>query len=142
MTNNLRVVELYADGACSGNPGPGGWACILKDVQTGKETEFAGYCSDTTNNRMEIASVIEGLSRLRYPCEVHIFSDSGYVINTMSKNWQRKKNTDLWDVLDAVCEPHKISWNWVKGHASNEYNNRCDHLAVQQYKNNMKDVVK
>ena len=142
MTNNLRVVELYADGACSGNPGPGGWACILRDTATGHESEFSGFCADTTNNRMEIASVIEGFSRLKYQCFVKVYSDSKYVIDTVTKNWQKKKNIDLWNVLDNVIANHRVSWNWVKGHASNKYNDRCDELAVEQYKKNMKGEVK
>jgi ribonuclease HI len=134
---SYRIV-LYTDGACSGNPGPGGYAAILVayDAQgeVAKEREIVGAEKSTTNNQMEIRAVIEGLKALSAPSEVRVVSDSQYVINTMTKNWKRKKNQDLWDELDDLCALHTVTWEYVKGHAGHEYNERCDKLAVQAYK--------
>jgi len=142
----MKTVTLYTDGACSGNPGPGGWGAILEFQ--GTEKELSGGESSTTNNRMELTAVIEGLSALREPCIVELYSDSKYVIDGLSKGWAyswRKNgwkkadkkpalNPDLWEKLLNLAEIHQIHYHWVKGHAENEKNNRCDQLAVAQYK--------
>ena len=145
----MKTVTLYTDGACSGNPGPGGWGAILE--YNGVEKELSGGEDATTNNRMELTAVIEALSILKEPCIVDLWSDSKYVIDGLSKGWAKgwkargwvksdKKpalNPDLWDRLLALTDIHTLRYHWVKGHAENEYNNRCDELAVaesQKYK--------
>jgi len=133
------AVEIWTDGACSGNPGPGGYAAILlaygKDGRVLKERQIAGCARDTTNNRMEITAVIEGLKALTRPSKLTVVTDSRYVMNTITKGWKRKKNHDLWDQLDAMSARHQVSWEYVKGHAGHEYNERCDKLAVAQINN-------
>ncbi|MBR7146462.1 MAG: ribonuclease HI [Oscillospiraceae bacterium] len=140
----MKKVTLYTDGACSGNPGPGGWGAILR--YGAHEKEISGGAAETTNNRMELTAVIEGLSILKESCEVDLYSDSKYVIDALSKgwvwSWQKngwkkadKKpalNVDLWEKLLALLERHTLNYHWVKGHAENEYNNRCDKLAVAE----------
>jgi ribonuclease HI len=139
MTKN---VQLITDGACIGNPGPGGWACILRFGE--KKKELFGSESHTTNNRMEITAAIEGLKLLREPCEVEVVTDSEYLkngITTWIKGWKRngwktaaKKpvvNQDLWMILDELAAQHELKWTWTKGHADHEDNNRCDELATQ-----------
>ena len=142
----MKTVTLYTDGACSGNPGPGGWGAILEFQ--GVEKELSGGESSTTNNRMELTAVIEGLSALKEPCIVELYSDSKYVIDGLSKGWAvswRKNgwkkadkkpalNPDLWEILLNLTEKHQLHYHWVKGHAENEKNNRCDQLAVEQSK--------
>ena len=142
----MKTVTLYTDGACSGNPGPGGWGAILEFQ--GTEKELSGGESSTTNNRMELTAVIEGLSALREPCIVELYSDSKYVIDGLSKGWAyswRKNgwkkadkkpalNPDLWEKLLNLAEIHQIHYHWVKGHADNPKNNRCDQLAVAESK--------
>ena len=145
----MKTVTIYTDGACSGNPGPGGWGAILE--WNGVEKELSGGAADTTNNRMELTAVIQALSLLKEPCIVDLWSDSKYVIDGLEKGWAKgwkargwkkadKKpalNPDLWDRLLALTEVHSIRYHWVKGHAENAYNNRCDELAVaesQKYK--------
>ena len=137
----MKEVILYTDGACSGNPGPGGWGAIL--VYKGKEKVMSGGMKETTNNRMEILAVIEGLKCLKEPCKVEIYSDSAYVVNTFLQSWlenwikndwktssnKQVQNVDLWKELIALLNKHEIHWNKVKGHADNELNNRCDALA-------------
>jgi len=141
----LKKVYLYTDGACSGNPGPGGWGVVLK--YGGQEKELSGGEPETTNNRMELTAVIEGLSALKEPCEVELCSDSTYVINSIQKkwvyNWQRKGwrksdnspalNVDLWQRLLPLLETHKVSFVWVRGHTGHPENERCDRLAVAYY---------
>ncbi len=138
----MKKVEIYTDGACKGNPGPGGYGTIL--VYAGKERELFGGEVQTTNNRMELMAVIAGLEALREPCEIVLTSDSTYVIHALTKrwvdNWKRKNwmkgasvpvpNADLWKRLLAAAEPHSISWIWVRGHDGHPYNERCDRLAV------------
>ena len=140
----MKKVEIYTDGACSGNPGPGGWGAILR--YNGIEKELSGGEAATTNNRMELSAVIAALSALKEPCEVELYSDSKYVIDALSKGWARswraknwiksdKKpalNPDLWEILLELTEKHQMHYHWVKGHADNEYNNRCDKLAVME----------
>jgi len=123
---------VYTDGACSGNPGRGGWAAIL--CYQGREKEIKGGEEETTNNRMELLAAIRGLEALNEPCEVSLYSDSQYLVNTMNLGWKRKKNTDLWELLDIQVKRHNVNFIWVKGHEDNEYNNRCDKLAVSYYK--------
>ena len=142
----MKTVTLYTDGACSGNPGPGGWGVILEFQ--GVEKELSGGEERTTNNRMELTAVIAGLSALKEPCIVELYSDSKYVIDGLSKGWAvswRKNgwkkadkkpalNPDLWEKLLELTEIHQIRYHWVKGHAENEKNNRCDELAVAESK--------
>ena len=142
----MKTVTLYTDGACSGNPGPGGWGCILE--YNGHEKELSGGEKDTTNNRMELTAVIRGLSALKEPCVVELYSDSKYVIDALQKGWvygwkkrgwvkSDKKpalNADLWEQLLTLIARHEMHYHWVKGHAENPKNNRCDELAVSQWK--------
>ncbi len=140
----MKTVTIYTDGACSGNPGPGGWGAILE--WNGMEKELSGGAADTTNNRMELTGVIEALRALREPCAVELYTDSKYVFDAVDKRWvygwrakgwvkADKKpalNVDLWQQLLPLLETHTVRWHWVKGHAENEKNNRCDKLAVAQ----------
>ena len=145
----MKTVTMYTGGACSGNPGPGGWGAILVDGP--HKRVLSGGESSTTNNRMELTAVIQALSLLKEPCVVELWSDSKYVIDGLEKGWAKgwkargwkkadKKpalNPDLWDRLLALTEVHSLRYHWVKGHAENAYNNRCDELAVaesQKYK--------
>lgn len=142
----MKTVTLYTDGACSGNPGPGGWGAIL--VYNGVEKELSGGEAGTTNNRMELTAVIRGLQALKEPCQVELYSDSKYVIDALEKGWAkswRKKgwiksdkkpalNPDLWEVLLDLTEKHDVRCHWVKGHADNPMNNRCDEMAVAETK--------
>ncbi|TVQ61844.1 MAG: ribonuclease HI [Phycisphaerales bacterium] len=137
------VVELYTDGACSGNPGPGGWAYILKHPSSGSVRESSGGEPATTNNRMELMGVIEGLSALSRPSTVDLFSDSKYVLDGLKswiKGWKRNgwktaskqpvKNQELWQRLDALATQHEVRFHWVRGHAGHAENERADELAV------------
>ena len=140
----MKTVTIYADGACSGNPGPGGWGAILE--WNGMEKELSGGAADTTNNRMELSGVIFALSALKEPCAVDLYTDSKYVFDAVDKGWVytwRKNgwrkadkkpalNVDLWERLLPLLGKHSVTWHWVKGHAENEKNNRCDALAVAQ----------
>ncbi|MCR5061237.1 MAG: ribonuclease HI [Saccharofermentans sp.] len=142
MADGLTKVTIYTDGACSGNPGPGGWACIL--MAGGKSKELCGGDASTTNNRMELMAVIQGLKALTRPCDVDVYSDSAYVVNAFNQNWignwskngwrnsakAEVANVDLWKELVALTAVHKVTFIKVKGHSTNEYNNRCDELAV------------
>lgn len=129
-------ITLYTDGACSGNPGPGGYAAILvaQDEHGNiiKEREACGGEAHTTNNRMEMMAVIAGLELLTRPTAVTVVTDSQYVMNTLTKGWKRRKNHDLWEQLDELCARHQVSWKYVRGHAGHEYNERCDKLAVRE----------
>ena len=138
----MKQVEIFTDGACSGNPGPGGWGAVLRC--NGTEKEISGGAANTTNNRMELSGVIEALSLLKEPCEVTLYSDSKYVCDAITKGWAKgwqknnwrkadKKpalNTDLWEALLTLLQQHKVTVNWVKGHAGHSENERCDRLAV------------
>ena len=140
----MKTVTLYTDGACSGNPGPGGWGAILE--YNGVRKELSGGEEKTTNNRMELTAVIEGLRALKEPCRVELYSDSKYVIDALEKGWAQgwqkrgwvksdkspALNPDLWETLLALCKQHSVTCHWVKGHAQNEKNNRCDELAVAE----------
>lgn len=136
-----KSIKLYTDGACSGNPGMGGWSAIL--MYNGKEKVLSGGERETTNNRMELTAVIRGLEKIKGSHSVDVYSDSAYVVNAFlqdwisswkAKGWKTTKgevqNLDLWKQLISLCEKHKVVWHKVKGHADNEYNNRCDSLAV------------
>ncbi len=142
--SNLNEVTIYTDGACSGNPGPGGWAAIL--MAGGHTKELSGGDKDTTNNRMELLGVISGLKALKYPCKVTVYSDSAYIVNAFNQGWIDKwiqngwknsakaqvANIDLWKELVELTSRHEVTFMKVKGHADNEYNNRCDELAVAE----------
>lgn len=143
----LKEVKLYTDGACSGNPGPGGYGAIL--IYNGVEKEISGGEKETTNNKMEIMAVLEGLRMLKEPCDVTVYSDSAYVVNSIDKgwiygwrknNWRKKdkslvKNVELWEEMLKLMSIHKVKFIKVKGHSDNEYNNRCDSLAVKAREN-------
>lgn len=142
----MKTVDIYTDGACSGNPGAGGYCAIL--IYNGIEKVISGGEAETTNNRMELIAVIEGLSALKEPCKVNLYSDSQYVINAINENWlndwqqaswknaskKQVKNVDLWQRLLPLINKHEVNFIKVKGHSDNEYNNRCDKIAVSMYK--------
>ena len=142
----MKTVILYTDGACSGNPGPGGWGAILE--YNGHRKEMSGGEENTTNNRMELTAVIKGLQALNQRCTVELYSDSKYVIDALEKGWAEgwkkrgwiksdKKpalNPDLWEILLELTHQHEMHYHWVKGHADNPMNNRCDEMAVAQWK--------
>ncbi len=142
----MKKVSIYTDGACSGNPGNGGYCAIL--VFNGMEKVVSGFEKETTNNRMELLAVIKGLSALKESCEVDLFSDSQYVVDAFNQKWiegwiangfktsnkKPVKNVDLWQELLNLMHLHKVNFIKVKGHADNEYNNRCDKIAVEEYK--------
>ena len=143
---SMKQVSLTTDGACLGNPGPGGWACVLRYQQHCRE--LVGSETHTTNNRMELQAVLAGLSALKEPCRVLVRTDSQYLKNGMTRwiqNWRKHgwvhtvrgcdqqpvKNRDLWEALEEIAKKHQITWQWVKGHASDADNNRCDKLATK-----------
>ena len=138
----MRSVSIYTDGACSGNPGPGGWGAIL--VYGEHEKVISGGEAQTTNNRMELTGAIRGLEALKEPCTVELFTDSQYLEKAINEGWLKKwktagftkkgglKNAELWRELDALLQKHSVTLHWVKGHAENAYNNRCDELAVRE----------
>lgn len=137
----MEKVIIYTDGACSGNPGPGGWGAIL--MYQGNKKEMSGGARQTTNNIMELTAALEALKQLKFPCEVELYSDSAYLVNAFNqkwiegwkkKNWTNSskepvKNKEIWQELDKLTNIHKVKFIKVKGHADNEYNNRCDELA-------------
>ncbi|OYP33833.1 ribonuclease HI [Rhodopirellula sp. MGV] len=145
----MKSVKLFTDGACSGNPGPGGWAFVLRCEKTGKELERAAGTPTATNNQMELQAVIEGLKALKEPCQVTLYADSSYVLQGMktwmagwkSRGWKRKdgsklvpvKNVELWQELDRLMQTHTITFEHVKGHSGHIENERCDQLAVEAY---------
>jgi ribonuclease HI len=143
-------VEIFADGSCLGNPGPGGYGTIVRYGT--REKEISGYCPNTTNNRMELMAVIDGLEALERPSQVRIFTDSNYVykgITTWIDSWLKRNwlnsqkrpvlNRDLWERLLVVSKPHQIEWRWLKGHARHPENERCDKLARQSVRDSMRD---
>ena len=146
MVNNMDEVTIYTDGACSGNPGPGGWGAILMLGENRKE--ISGGSENTTNNIMELTAVIEALKILKRSCKVNVYSDSAYVVNAflqkwiygwMKKGWKTAggdpvKNKELWQELYSLTKTHDVTFNKVKGHAFNEFNNRCDEMAVAESK--------
>ena len=142
----MEKIVIYTDGACSGNPGPGGWGAVL--MYKDKKKEISGSEKNTTNNIMELTAVIEALKKLKYPCEVELYSDSAYVVNAYEQKWiygwiknnwktagkEPVKNKELWQELYELTKIHKVQFIKVKGHADNEYNNRCDKLATDEIK--------
>jgi ribonuclease HI len=138
----LKTIEIYTDGACSGNPGPGGWAAVL--MYEGKIKELSGGKNHTTNQQMELLAAIEALKALKEPCQVKLYSDSAYLVNCFHQNWHRNwvkngwknskgkpvENQDYWKELLGLTKTHQVEFIKVKGHADNEWNNRCDVLAV------------
>lgn len=142
----MKQVEIYTDGACSYNPGPGGWGAVL--IYNGREKQIAGFEDNTTNNRMELLAAIKALEILKEPCIVNLYSDSAYLCNAMINNWiedwqrvnfrkgkkDEVKNIDLWIRLVELMKTHKVTYIKVKGHADNKYNNICDKLATDQIK--------
>tara|TARA_B100000614_G_scaffold258752_1_gene281803 strand:+ start:66302 stop:66754 length:453 start_codon:yes stop_codon:yes gene_type:complete len=144
MSDAIPEIDLYTDGACKGNPGNGGWACILK-AQDGTETVLSGGMPDTTNNQMELMAVIQGLQSLESSCLVRVHSDSTYVLKGLEEwleNWKKKgwktankkpvKNQELWKLLDALKTKHTLEFNWIRGHNGHPENERCDELAVEE----------
>ncbi len=142
---NQGIVEIFSDGACSGNPGPGGYGAVLR--YGNKMKEISGCEIKTTNNRMEMMAIIEALRLIKRPCKIRVMTDSNYVVKGMTewipgwirRNWlnaQKKPvlNRDLWETLMALSQPHKIEWAWIKGHAGQEENERCDELAKKAIK--------
>lgn len=152
MAETRKHVDLYTDGACSGNPGKGGYGGIL--IYKNKEKEYSGYNANTTNNRMEITAVIEGLKLLKESVDIDIFSDSAYTVNAFLEgwidNWQANnwrtagkkpvQNIELWQELLSLIAKHNVTWHKVKGHADNEYNNRCDKLATGEIAKHLSDL--
>lgn len=152
MTGEKKTVYIYTDGACSGNPGPGGWGAVLRC--DGREIELSGGEAHTTNNRMELSGVIKALEKLKNPCSVILQTDSKYVVDGITKGWAKswKKNNwiksdkkpalnkDLWEHLLNLLEIHEVSFNWIKGHAGHAENERCDRLAVLERDKNKKSV--
>lgn len=149
----MKNIDIYTDGACSGNPGPGGWGAILR--YKSHEKEISGSERQTTNNRMELLAVIKALEILKEPCNVSIYSDSKYFCDAITKgwaqkwkenNWRRGKsgpalNSDLWDKILKLLENHSVKIHWIKGHAGHPENERCDKLAVQAIKNLMNPIA-
>ncbi|MCD7846000.1 MAG: ribonuclease HI [Oscillospiraceae bacterium] len=138
----MKEVTIYTDGACSGNPGPGGWAAILQ--YKGMEKELSGGERNTTNNRMELTAVIQALAALKESCAVDVYTDSQYISRAIGEGWLAKwkrngftkkgglKNAEMWRELDSLLQKHTVTFHWVKGHAENDLNNRCDRLAVKE----------
>lgn len=148
----MKTVSIYTDGACSGNPGIGGWCAIL--IYNGVEKVISGYNKMTTNNRMELFAIIQGLAALKEPCNVILYSDSAYSINSINEGWLERwrangwrtadkkevKNTDLWNDFSLKSAKHNVSYVKVKGHADNAYNNRCDEIARGEIENCRKNL--
>ena len=129
----MATYDIYTDGSCSGNPGPGGWGAIV--VQNGTEKPLSGGAPQTTNNRMEMMAAIEGLRSVAPGSIVTVHSDSQYVVNTMTKNWKRNANQDLWPMLDSLVKERNVTWNWVRGHNGHPMNEKVDKLAVAAMSN-------
>jgi len=150
----MKTVEIYTDGACKNNPGPGGWAAIL--IYNQHEKQISGFVENTTNNRMELMAIVEALQVLKDSCIVKIFTDSAYAYNAFTKNWIKTwqcnnwmnsnkepvANQDLWQQIIELSNKHKMEWNKVKGHSDNELNNRCDLLAKDEIKRKVKNKSK
>ena len=152
VKGSVKKVKIVTDGSCLGNPGRGGWACILR--YHAHTRELYGYAPHTTNNRMELTAAIEGLKALKEPCEVEVTTDSEYLKNGITtwvhnwklRNWMTKEkkpvvNRDLWEELDHAAARHKITWSWTKGHASHADNNRCDELAQMAAREQRRSAV-
>ena len=146
-STDRKRVKIYTDGACSGNPGPGGWAAVL--IYNDNKKEISGFAEETTNQRMEVAAVLEAVKRLKFPCYVEVYSDSAYLVNAFTHGWiskwqkngwqtsQKKPvaNRDLWEALLEAIADHQVHWHKVEAHGTNELNNRCDYLARLEIKN-------
>lgn len=144
----LKKVTIYTDGACSGNPGKGGWGALL--MSGNARREISGFSPSTTNNRMELMAAIKALEALKEPCDVDLYSDSSYLVNAINQQWLKRwtannwrtsakkpvENIDLWKKILELIRLHSIAFHKVKGHSDNEYNNRCDYLARQAIQNN------
>jgi len=149
----MKKIIIYTDGACSGNPGAGGWAAILKYGES--EKPISGFEKETTNNRMELKAAIEAMQCLKEPCSIELYSDSAYLINGFEKKWlvnwkmngwknsskDEVKNKDLWTELDTLNSIHQIKWIKVKGHSDNENNNRCDKMATGEIKKHLRETI-
>jgi len=148
----MKQVVIYSDGACSYNPGPGGWACVLE--YRGNKKELSGFVEETTNNRMELMAVMQGLLALKEPCNVSVHTDSAYIHNAFEKGWiiawqnngwkradkKPVENQDLWKQIINLTKDHNVSWHKVKGHSDDEMNNLCDKLAREEIKKHIKDM--
>ena len=148
----MKEIDIYTDGACSGNPGPGGWGVVL--IYQENKKELSGYQPETTNNRMELFAAIQGLSALKESCVVNLYSDSSYLVNAFEKHWIEKwqrngwktstkspvENQDLWKLLLIHVRKHQVRFIKVKGHSDNQYNNRCDEMAVAAIKNGRGEI--
>ncbi len=148
----MKKVIIYTDGACSGNPGDGGWAAVLKHGETIKE--ISGFEKETTNNKMELRAAVEALKCLKETCDVELFSDSAYLVNAFNEGWidswqkngwrnankKQVKNKELWKELIELSNKNNITWIKVKGHSDNDFNNRCDELAVTEIENYRKEI--
>jgi ribonuclease HI len=137
MPDRIRRVTICTDGACSGNPGSGGWGASLTGMDSKgiiRTRYISGYEAEATNNRMELMAAIMGLESLKERCRVTLHSDSQYLVYTMSRGWSRKKNQDLWSRLDRLSRKHEIDWHWVRGHSTHAGNNKVDELAVRAIK--------
>lgn len=138
----MKKIVIHTDGACSGNPGPGGWAAVLRYGEQKKE--LSGGERETTNNRMELTAVLRALEALKEPCQVTVFTDSQYISRAVGEGWLKKwkaagftkkgglKNAELWRALDGLLQTHDVTFSWVRGHADDADNNRCDELAVRE----------
>jgi ribonuclease HI len=150
----MKEISIYTDGACSGNPGPGGWGAVL--IYKDNIKEISGFVNNTTNNRMEIFAIIKAFSALKQHCKIDVYSDSAYVINSFNQGWIRNweanswkksnkspvENQDLWRQLLLYVRKHEVKWHKVKGHSNNKFNNRCDELAtnhIKLYKKGLKE---
>lgn len=136
------MINIYTDGSCLGNPGPGGWAALIRTPE--KESRIQGGAPYTTNNRMELQAVIEALkalSKKEQELPIHVYSDSAWVVNTMTKNWKRKKNLDLWEELLPLLMGNRVEWHWVKGHAGHTENEDCDARALKEAKKQEKLAI-
>ncbi|MBS3740949.1 MAG: ribonuclease HI [Candidatus Cloacimonetes bacterium] len=146
----MNFVEIYTDGSCKGNPGPGGWAAIIK--RGDNKSRISGFEKNTTNNRMELMAAIKGLEALSKPTKVELYSDSNYLVKGMNNwlvNWKKRywktaaqkpiKNMDLWQSLDKLNQKHQISWNWVKGHSNKIINEECDTIAKLEIEKNIQE---
>ncbi|MBO4330717.1 MAG: ribonuclease HI [Oscillospiraceae bacterium] len=148
----MKNITIYTDGACSGNPGPGGWAAVL--IWNGREKELSGGEAETTNNRMELTAAISALEALKVPCRVTLYSDSKYLVDAVTLGWaqrwrengwmrtkrEKAKNPELWERLLLAAERHEVEFRWVKGHEDNEYNVKCDKIAVAESRKLIENV--
>ena len=137
--STMQTLTIYTDGSCLGNPGPGGWGAIVFD-ESGESQHLSGHEGHTTNNRMELMAAIQGLEAAPTGSNVILYSDSGYLVNTMTKNWKRRVNHDLWGRLDALSGSRNVEWRWVRGHDGDRWNEAADRLAVSAMKNAAGDI--